>query len=145
MPLARRIRFSVTVLVTAGLLAGALLSSPALTAQPKTRTAAPVPRKIFYGQASFYAGKFHGRKTASGERFDKTKMTCACNVVRLGTWLRVTNLSNGRSVVVKVNDRIHPRMRRLVDLSSAAALKLGFTQHGLTRVKVEVLGRKKPS
>ncbi len=64
---------------------------------------------------------------------------------RLGTWLRVTNLSNGKSVVVKVNDRIHPRMRRLVDLSSAAARKLGYTKKGLTRVKVEVLGRKKPS
>jgi rare lipoprotein A len=118
---------------------------PAAIAQDTLRKASASPKKIFYGQASFYAGKFHGRKTASGEIFNKEKMTCACNVVRLGTWLRVTNLGNGKSVVVKVNDRIHPRMRRLVDLSSAAARKLGYTKNGLARVKVEVLGRKKPA
>ena len=134
-----------TLVFTCCMLLGTYFLHPVACAQDSNRKANASPKNIFYGQASFYAGKFHGRKTASGEIFNKEKMTCACNVVRLGTWLRVTNLSNGKSVVVKVNDRIHPRMRRLVDLSSAAARKLGYTKNGLTRVKVEVLGRKKPS
>ncbi len=101
-------------------------------------------KKVLYGQASFYSNKFNGRKTANGEIFSQNKMTCACNAVRLGTWLRVTNVKNGKSVVVKVNDRLHKRMRRVVDLTTAAAKKLGFTKTGLARVKVEVLGRAKP-
>ena len=60
----------------------------------------------------------------------------------LGTYIRVTNLKNGKSVVVKVNDRLHHRNKRLVDLSYAAAQKLGYVKSGLTRVKVEVLGKK---
>lgn len=93
--------------------------------------------RVFYGQASFYANKFIGRKTATGEIFSQKKLTCACNVLPLGTWIKVTNLRNKRSVVVKVNDRIHPRMKRIVDLSRAAAEKLGYISRGLTRVKVE--------
>ena len=99
-------------------------------------------KKVFYGQASFYANKFNGRKTASGEIFDQKKLTCACNVLPLGTWIKVTNLRNGKTVVVKVNDRIHPKMRRVVDLSKAAAQKLGFVSRGLTRVKVELVDKK---
>jgi rare lipoprotein A len=101
-------------------------------------------KKVFFGQASFYSDKFNGRQTASGEIFSQNKFTCASNMVKLGTWLRVTNLRNGKSVIVKSNDRLHPKMRRVVDLTRAAAKKLGFTAAGLTRVKVEVLGRKKP-
>ena len=99
-------------------------------------------KKVFYGQASFYGNKFHGKKTANGEIFSQDKFTAACNVLPLGTWIRVTNLKNGRSVVVKTNDRLHPKMRRLVDLSRAAAKKLGYISNGLTRVKVEVLDQK---
>ncbi len=102
-------------------------------------------KKIFYGQASFYANKFNGRKTASGELFSQKKMTCACNVLRLGTWVKITNLRNGKWAVVKVNDRLHPSMRRLVDLTKAAAVKLNYVSSGLTRVRVEVLGKKKPA
>ena len=97
-----------------------------------------------YGQASFYANKFEGKKTANGEIFSQKKLTCACNVLPLGTWIRVTNLRNGRTVVVKTNDRLHPRMKRIIDLSKAAAVKLGYVGAGLTRVKVEVLGKKAP-
>ncbi len=99
-------------------------------------------KKILYGIASYYAEKFNGRKTANGEIYDGTKMTAACNSLPLGTWIRVTNLSNNRSVIVKTNDRLHPRMTRVVDLSRAAAEKLGFIKKGLTKVKVEVLGKK---
>jgi rare lipoprotein A len=98
--------------------------------------------KILYGTASFYANKFEGRRTANGEIFSQKKLTAACNVLPLGTWIKVTNLHNGRSVVVKVNDRLHYRMKRVADLSSAAARQIGHND-GLTRVKVEVLDKKK--
>lgn len=101
--------------------------------------------KIIYGTASYYHDKFNGRKTANGEIFSQKKLTAACNVLPLGTWIKVTNLRNGKSVIVKTNDRLHPRMKRVVDLSRSAAKKLGYTGHGLARVKVEVLGRKNPS
>ena len=100
-------------------------------------------QRVFYGKASFYANKFHGRRTANGEIFSQDKFTAACNVLPLGTWIRVTNLKNGKSVKVKTTDRLHPRMRRLVDLSRSAAKKLGYIKSGLTRVKVEVLDQKK--
>jgi len=100
--------------------------------------------KVLYGQASFYANKFNGRSTASGEIFSQKEFTCACNVLPLGTWIKVTNVRNGKSVIVKVNDRLHPKMKRLVDLSKVAAKKLGYVGHGVARVKVEVIGKIKP-
>jgi rare lipoprotein A len=100
--------------------------------------------KIIYGTASFYSNSFHGKKTASGETFSQNKLTAACNVLPLGTWIKVTNLRNGKSVIVKTNDRLHARMTRVVDLSKAAADKLNYVRSGLTRVKVEVLGKTKP-
>jgi peptidoglycan lytic transglycosylase len=102
----------------------------------------PAKTRILYGTASYYADKFNGRQTASGEIYDGKKMTGACNVLPLGTWIRVTNLNNGRSVIVKTNDRLHIRMTRIVDLSRAAAEKLGYIGRGLTKVKVEVLVKK---
>jgi rare lipoprotein A len=101
--------------------------------------------RVFYGQASYYANKFNGRRTANGEIFDQKKLTCASNVLPLGTWIKVTNLRNGRSVIVKINDRIHPKMKRIVDLSRAAAQKLGYVSRGLTRVKVELIDKKMPA
>ncbi len=103
------------------------------------------PPKILYGTASYYHDKFNGRQTANGEIFSQKKMTAACNVLPMGTWIKVTNLRNGKSVVVKTNDRLHPRMKRVVDLSRTAAQKIGYIGYGLAKVKVEVLGKKKPS
>ena len=94
---------------------------------------------VAVGFASFYADKFEGRKTASGERFSQKKMTCAHNTYPMGTRVRVTNLSNQRSVIVKVNDRLHHRNARLVDLSKSAARKIGLSKRGVTKVKVERL------
>jgi rare lipoprotein A len=94
--------------------------------------------------ASFYSNKFNGRKTATGEIFSQNKFTCACNVLPLGTWVKITNLRNGRTVIVKTNDRLHPKMKRIVDLTKAAAIKLNYVSSGLTRVKVEVLGKNAP-
>lgn len=118
--------------------------SSSVNAQTKDTLSKGSPKKttrVFYGQASFYANKFHGRRTASGEIFDQKKFTCACNVLPLGTWVKVTNLKNKRSVIVKINDRIHPKMRRVADLTRAAAQKLGYISSGLTRVKVEVVDK----
>ncbi len=112
------------------------------TTPSKTTAAGKKNNKILYGQASFYANKFHGRKTATGEIFSQEKLTAACNVLPLGTWIKVTNLKNGKSVIVKTNDRLHPKTRRIVDLTKAAAKKLGFISRGLTRVKIEPVANK---
>jgi rare lipoprotein A len=119
-------------------------SSTAQTTTTYKSTVKKAPgKRVIYGTASFYANKFNGRRTANGEIFSQSKLTCACNMLPLGTWIKVTNVNNGKSVEVKVNDRLHPKMRRVADLSKAAAIKLGYTAQGLVRVKVEVIGKKK--
>lgn len=100
---------------------------------------------IKYGIASYYANKFNGRETSNGDIYNSSKLTAACNVLPLGTWVKVTNLKNNRSVVVQINDHLHHKNKRLVDLSKSAAQKLGFISAGITRVKVEVLGKLKKS
>jgi rare lipoprotein A len=91
------------------------------------------------GIASYYGQKFNGRKTASGERYSHGAMTAAHRSAPFGSQIRVTNLSNGRSVVVRVNDR-GPWVRgRIVDVSGVAARQLGMTGRGLTRVRVSSL------
>ena len=92
-----------------------------------------------YGVASYYAKKFNGRKMTNGEIYRPEKFTAACNVLPLNTWIKVTNLKNNKSVIVKIKDRMNHKNKRLVDLSYAAAKKLGYLSRGLTRVKVEVL------
>ncbi|MDQ6901872.1 MAG: septal ring lytic transglycosylase RlpA family protein [Bacteroidota bacterium] len=94
---------------------------------------------IKYGVASFYAKKFDGRRTANDEIFSSKKYTAACNQLPFNTWIKVTNLGNGKSVIVRINDRLHPKNKRLVDLSRVAAKKLGYTGRGVAKVKVEVL------
>jgi rare lipoprotein A len=97
-----------------------------------------------YGVASFYADKFEGRKTCTDEIFTQKKLTAACNTLPLNCWIKVTNLKNKKSVLVRINDRMHPENPRLIDMSKAAAQALGYTGHGLTRVKIEYVGKKKP-
>ena len=97
--------------------------------------------KTEIGTASFYSSKFKGKLTASGQRYDPAKLTAAHNHLPMGTRIKVTNIRNGRSVIAVVNDRLHYRNKRLVDLSLAAARKLGYTGRGLAKVKVEILGR----
>ena len=92
------------------------------------------------GKASWYGGKFHGRKTASGERFDKRAMTAAHRTLPFGTKVRVTSVNTGRSVVVRINDRgPFGRRERIIDLSEKAAESLGMKNAGVVRVKLEVL------
>lgn len=92
--------------------------------------------KVQEGYASWYGGKFHGRKTSSGELFNKYKYTAASRDYPLGIYLLVKNLSNGKSVVVWVNDRGPWKKGRIIDLSKSAAEKLGFVRQGLARVQV---------
>ena len=94
---------------------------------------------IKYGIASYYAKKFDKRETANGEIYSSQKYSAACNVFPLGTWLKVTNLRNNKTLVVKINDRLHPKNKRLLDLSWIAAKELGYLSRGLTKVKIEVL------
>jgi rare lipoprotein A len=90
------------------------------------------------GLASVYGKHFNGRNTASGERYDSRALTAAHRTLPLGTEIRVTNLENGKSVRVRINDR-GPHVRgRIVDLSSSAAAALGFST-GVARVRIEIL------
>ena len=91
------------------------------------------------GVASWYGGKFHGRPTANGERYDMYQYTAAHKTLPLPTWVRVTNLRNGNAVTVRVNDRGPFVKNRLIDLSYAAAEKLGMVGDGTTLVEVEAI------
>ncbi|HKQ57539.1 MAG TPA: septal ring lytic transglycosylase RlpA family protein [Candidatus Eisenbacteria bacterium] len=92
------------------------------------------------GIASYYAGKHHGRRTASGERFDMQELTAAHRTLPFGTRVRVTNLANGRRTVVRINDRGPYRKGRIIDLSYAAARELQMRARGVTRVRLEIVG-----
>jgi rare lipoprotein A len=91
------------------------------------------------GVASYYGREFAGRRTASGERYDPHRLTAAHRSLPFGTRVRVTNLDNGRSVVVRVNDRGPQRRDRILDVSSRAAQRLGFASAGLARVRIDPL------
>lgn len=114
------------VLLAAGLLAFA--ATPALAGSGTIRGE---------GIASFYGREHHGGPTASGERFNMNAMTAAHRTAPLGSRLKVTNLRNGKSVVVRINDRGPFIKGRVIDLSRGAADVLGFTGAGLTRVAIE--------
>ena len=89
------------------------------------------------GMASWYGRQFHGRKTASGETFDMNAMTAAHRSLPLNCYIRVTNKNNGKSVIVKVNDRGPFHGNRVVDLSYGAAKRLGITNAGVAKVSIE--------
>ncbi|MBX3708026.1 MAG: septal ring lytic transglycosylase RlpA family protein [Pseudomonadales bacterium] len=89
------------------------------------------------GLASWYGRKFHGRSTSSGEPYDMLQLTAAHRSLPIPTYVRVTNLENGRSTLVRVNDRGPFHNDRIIDLSFAAAYKLGFAERGTARVRIE--------
>ena len=102
------------------------------------------PRKhLQSGVASYYADKFNGRRTANGERFDNTAMTAAHPSLPFGTLIEVTNMRNGKKVVVRVNDRGPYTHARVLDLSRNAARQLGMHNTGTAKVKVAVLDKNK--
>jgi len=91
------------------------------------------------GTASWYGSKFHGRRTSSGEVFNMYEATAAHRNLPLPTYAEVTNLDNGRSVIVKINDRGPFHSDRLIDLSYGAAVKIGMADHGTARVEVRAI------
>jgi rare lipoprotein A len=97
------------------------------------------PRFRQTGTASYYARKFHGRRTASGERYDMYELTAAHPRLPFGTTVKVTNLSNKRTVTVRINDRGPHTKKRVIDLSFAAAKRIGLVGSGTARVLVEVV------
>ena len=117
----------------------AVVSAPPLTAAPSVEPApVAVPAQPDYipSFASYYAKRFEGRRTYTGERYDPTKMTAATRDFPLQSWLKVINPANGREVTVRINDRTGKRKTPLVDLSRAAAKELGFFGKGKIRVHV---------
>lgn len=99
----------------------------------------PVAAYAEVGHASFYGNKFNGRSTASGEKFTQSKLTAAHKRYAFGTLVKVTNLANGKSVIVRINDR-GPFVRgRVIDVSMSAAKSLGFVRAGTAKVKLELI------
>jgi rare lipoprotein A len=91
------------------------------------------------GIASYYHPKFEGRRTATGEVFGNKNYTAASNTLRLNTYVKVTNPSNGRVVYVKINDRMAASNKRMLDLTEAAADRLGYRNAGTAKVTMEVV------
>jgi rare lipoprotein A len=131
--------------------ADARLSRPAATASPAAPAVSATPASLapqkptettadmLHGIASWYGGVFNGRHTASGERFDMHAMTACHPTLPFGSLVRVVNLNNGRSVVVRITDRGYLYEGRILDLSYGAAQKLAMTKPGLAPVELEVL------
>jgi rare lipoprotein A (peptidoglycan hydrolase) len=97
---------------------------------------------VVKGIASYYSSNLDGSLTSTGERYRNRLLTAASNNIKLNTWVLVTNLRNNKTVIVRVNDRMHPRMKRkgrVLDLSQAAARQLDFIKAGLAKVKVDIL------
>lgn len=92
------------------------------------------------GKASFYNKMFDGRQTSSGERFDQKELTAAHRSLPINTMIEVTNLSNNKTIVVRVNDRGPFHHKRLIDLTRAAAEHLGFIKSGIASVRLRVVG-----
>jgi rare lipoprotein A len=136
-------------LLIVGLFFSSCASSPRFTkdrlAEPKVapgkvsdRSATGKPA-VMEGLASYYAHDFHGKKTANGEIYDMHKLTAAHRSYPFGTKVKVTNLDNGKSVIVRVNDRGPFKLERVMDLSLGAAEALDMINSGTARVKLEVV------
>ena len=146
-------RLLLALAVCAACLAGAY--GPAATGSRGAQRRAPAPGgrdgvakragAVERGNATWYGGRFHGRKTASGEIFDENAMTAAHKTLPFDTRVRVTNLNNGRTVEVRITDRGPYAKGRIIDLSKAAATRLDMIRAGVVPVKLEVLrlGEKK--
>lgn len=129
------------ILLSAGLAAASdpattKVKTPGAAAPKKVSAKAP---KTQVGQASWYGKAFHGRATASGEEYDMFQLTAAHKTLPLGTYVKVTNLRNGKWAVLKVNDRGPYVGNRILDVSYGAAQVLNFRGRGVERVKIEVI------
>lgn len=116
-----------------------LVSSPAYVYRGTPAATVLVAGFVQRGTASWYGGQFHGRKTANGETFDMNAMTCAHRTLPFGTLLHVTNLDNGRTATVRVNDRGPYVSGRIVDLSRGAASALDMLATGTAQVELKAV------
>ena len=114
-------------------------ASKSARSQPAVRKQAEKPKPYQIGTASWYGEYFDGKPTASGEPYDMYDMTAAHLTLPLGTYVKVTNLKNGKAVVVRVNDRGPYIEGRTIDLSYGAAQVLQFTEKGLQRVRLDIV------
>ena len=136
--------FIVVALITAAIVSGCA-SSPRFTRErsggSNTHSASGDSKslKTMEGIASYYADDFNGKKTANGETYDMYKMTAAHRSLPFNTKVKVTNLDNKRSIVVRINDRGPFKLERIIDLSMAAATQLGMKGAGTANVKLEVI------
>jgi rare lipoprotein A len=129
--------------------ANAVLARPAATAPPPAPVKTPTPLvaaqkapiKLMRGFASWYGGVFNGRQTASGETFDQNEMTACHPTLPFGTRVKVENTRNHKSVIVRITDRGLLYGRRVIDLSYAAAEKIGMTEVGVVPVTIQVLSK----
>lgn len=122
----------------AALLSAAILATGCSSLRPEAPPLPPSPGGQV-GVASWYGGSLHGRRTASGERFDQEDLTAAHRSLPFGTRVRVTHLENGRSVIVTINDRGPYARGRIIDVSRAAARRLDMLRTGTARVRVEAM------
>ena len=106
---------------------------------PIQKTLKKIKRAFQIGTASWYGKQFHGRETANGERYDMYQLTAAHRTLPLGTWVKVTNLRNGRWVLVRINDRGPVPKDRIIDLSYTAAQMLDMKAYGLARVRLDLV------
>lgn len=129
------------MLITAFTFGCATTSRYGQTSLPEDQNTTPIPLSSFRqsGMASYYGTEFDGRTTANGERYDMHDLTAAHETLPFNTRVRVTNLSNNLSVVVRINDRGPFTKRRIIDLSYAAAEKIGLIEAGTTKVEIDVL------
>lgn len=118
----------------------AVRAHQAQSPQPQPYAPVSAAPMVMSGKASYYGQQYQGLTTANGESYDMYAMTAAHPDLPFGTQIRVTNLQNGRAVVVRVNDRGPFKPGRIVDVSQAAAEQLGLILHGSADVQVEVLG-----
>jgi rare lipoprotein A len=145
-----KIRTTSAALAVLALVASAAQAqtAPAAPATPAAPAAAPAPAAatpapastagVETGLAAVYSDKLHGRKTASGQVYDRNKLTTAHKTLPFGTKVKVTNVKNDKSVVLLVNDRGPTQAGRVVDISPAAAKALGIPARGMAEVRVEV-------
>jgi rare lipoprotein A len=130
----------------AGLLAILLATLLAPACAPKAKrdyhwpaVERPAPGTVVEGIASYYGPKYHGKQTASGERFDKNALTAAHQYWAFGTRVKVTLLSTGRSVVLRINDRFPGYKGRVIDISEGAARTIGLIGPGTGKVRLEIV------
>src|SRR5438045_4434962 len=141
------------VLVAAAVATGAMAGSPSTeiptkaengkstnpVIRPVQKTLKRIEKTVQVGIASWYGKQFHGRETASGERYDMYQLTAAHRTLPLGTWVKVTNLRNGRWVLVRINDRGPVPQQRIIDLSYSAARVLNMSGQGIARVRLDLV------